>query len=361
MRKRGEHIPPRWALAFFRWFCKPERAEDLEGDMLERFNRSLSASGIAAAKRRLILDVFSLLRPGIINTHVFNIRKTDALQLCAMNFLLVLLIVFPFLPGPPSGLILVLSVLGQIMGVVGLVFLPVAITWTILEVRRQVKIRTTNVYAGFSYGYSIFMLILCTLVFGLVVVALFPTAGPWAGTTAVAVGVFFFILALRGINRTRKCPGRKFNMAPLYFLTLPLMAFLARSFVLGPVSGFSRNLAIERSQPLITAIEEYKMQKGVYPETLAALKKEKNVPEPFIMGISQYRYNRINGQYSLSFSQWLDFGSLEEIVVYDKTDLANNLTGRYASYDYKFDLCRIKYSFARGETGHSNWKYYHCD
>lgn len=355
-----QHTPPRWALAFFRWFCKPERREDIEGDLLERFYHTAAASGTGAAKRRFVLDILSLLRPGIINTYFFNMRKQDGVKLCAMNLLLVLIIVFPFLPGPPSGLVLVLSVLGQITGFLGLVFLPVAVTWTILELRRQIKIRKGVVYNGSSYGYSILVLVLCTLIYSLVVLALFPTAGILSGSMAVVVGVFFFVLALRGINRTQKHPGKKFNMVPLYFLTLPVIAFFARSFVLGPVSDFSREYAIERSQPLIASIEAYRMEKGEYPETLAAL-GEKNTGKPFIIGISEYRYNRIDGQYSLSFSQWLDFGSLEEIVLYDKTDLAHRLTGRYAEYDYRFDLCRIKGAFSKGETRYSNWKYYHCD
>jgi len=70
------------------------------------------------------------------------------------------------------------------------------------------------------------------------------------------------------------------------------------------------------------------------------------------MGIEDFRYNKINDQYSLSFSQWLDLGSLEEIVLYDKHDLKNNLTGDLAKYDYRFDLCRARIAFASHDTGH---------
>lgn len=288
-------------------------------------------------------------------------QRADWVKLSAMNLLLVAIILFPFLPGPPNGLVIVLSALGQALGFLGLILLPVAMIWTGLEIHRQVKSRTTNVYQGFSYGYSIACLVICTLIYALFVLAL-SGEGIWAALTALSAGFLFFILALRGINRTQKRPARKFNIVPLYFLTLPVVALLTRLFLLAPVSGLSRDYAIERSKELITVIEDYKTREGEYPETLAVLKEAgKKIPGPFVMGIHRFRYNKINGQYSLSFSQWLDLGSLEEIVVYDKTDLAGNLTGPYAAYDYSFDLCRIKGAFAKGNTGHSNWKYYHCD
>ena len=79
------------------------------------------------------------------------------------------------------------------------------------------------------------------------------------------------------------------------------------------------------------------------------------------MGIGDFRYNKINDHYSLSFSQWLYLGSLEEIVLYDKNNLKNNLTGEFAKYDYSFDLCRVKGAFASHDTRYDNWRYYLVD
>jgi len=33
--------PPKWALHFFRWFCREDIREDIEGDLLEMFERKL--------------------------------------------------------------------------------------------------------------------------------------------------------------------------------------------------------------------------------------------------------------------------------------------------------------------------------
>ena len=52
-------------LRFFRWFCDPDIAEDIEGDLLERFERRADQNP-KWAKRKFIKDVFQLFRPGII-------------------------------------------------------------------------------------------------------------------------------------------------------------------------------------------------------------------------------------------------------------------------------------------------------
>lgn len=57
----NKRTPPKWPLRFFRWFCDPDCAEDIEGDLLERFEKTPS-------RWRFALDVARLFRPGIIKT-----------------------------------------------------------------------------------------------------------------------------------------------------------------------------------------------------------------------------------------------------------------------------------------------------
>ncbi|MEO1054649.1 MAG: ABC transporter permease [Bacteroidota bacterium] len=72
----SRRYPPKWALKFFRWYCHSEYIEDLEGDLLERFERNLEARNEIEAKRRFIIDVLLLFRPAIIgirnNTLLFH-------------------------------------------------------------------------------------------------------------------------------------------------------------------------------------------------------------------------------------------------------------------------------------------------
>ena len=56
--------PPRLVLGFFRWFCNPDYAEDIEGDLLERFEKR--KGNRHPARWLFFLDVLKLFRPSLI-------------------------------------------------------------------------------------------------------------------------------------------------------------------------------------------------------------------------------------------------------------------------------------------------------
>ncbi|MEI9921658.1 MAG: ABC transporter permease [Bacteroidota bacterium] len=58
--------PPASLLRFFRWFCNPAYAEDIEGDLREMFDREVSAGGVTKARLKFSIHVLRLFRPGII-------------------------------------------------------------------------------------------------------------------------------------------------------------------------------------------------------------------------------------------------------------------------------------------------------
>ncbi len=63
MTKKTNHTdPPRWAMRLLHWYCKPELLEDLEGDLLELFDRRVEAKGINAANRLFIWLVLRSFR-----------------------------------------------------------------------------------------------------------------------------------------------------------------------------------------------------------------------------------------------------------------------------------------------------------
>jgi len=59
MNKKYSKYPPGLPLKFFRWFCHPEYVEDIEGDLLERFEKKPS-------KWRFTIEILKLLRPSLI-------------------------------------------------------------------------------------------------------------------------------------------------------------------------------------------------------------------------------------------------------------------------------------------------------
>ena len=68
MNTSKKDIPPKKLLKFFRWYCHPDYVEDLEGDLLERFERKVEINNITSAKIQFSKDVLKLFRPGIIKS-----------------------------------------------------------------------------------------------------------------------------------------------------------------------------------------------------------------------------------------------------------------------------------------------------
>ncbi len=58
--------PPRLFHRFFRWYCKQELRDAIEGDLLELYHQRLEQYGKIKAGWRFIIDTLTLFRPGII-------------------------------------------------------------------------------------------------------------------------------------------------------------------------------------------------------------------------------------------------------------------------------------------------------
>ena len=293
----------------------------------------------------------------------FMIKWTSWLKFAGINLLFALVILLPFLPGPSNDIVIGVSAIAQAAGFFGLLLIPIGLVWVIIDRRNQIN------KSGGKWGskpFFILAILSCIIAFPiyfLLVAAIFFTYGLSAGVVTLLIGAYALHLSVKGIRKITKEQSLRLNFVPFYLITIPLLSLLMRLYVAPPISAYSRNLAIERSKVLITAIEEFKMKQGKYPESLEQLQPVylSEIPSPKIMGILHFRYNRIEDRYSVSFSQWLEIGSLEEIVLYDKTNLRNNLQGEYAKYNYGLDLWRVHGAFASYETGHDHWRYYHCD
>ncbi len=66
MRSHDNIQPSKFWLRFFRWFCRAEYKEDIEGDLLERFEVNAENHGVQKAKRLFKKDVLKLFRPSMI-------------------------------------------------------------------------------------------------------------------------------------------------------------------------------------------------------------------------------------------------------------------------------------------------------
>lgn len=58
----NKHQPPKWAQRFVEWYCKPQLAEDLIGDLHEYFERNVQSIGPHRAKLIYIIDACKFFR-----------------------------------------------------------------------------------------------------------------------------------------------------------------------------------------------------------------------------------------------------------------------------------------------------------
>ncbi|HEY5823702.1 MAG TPA: permease prefix domain 2-containing transporter, partial [Cyclobacteriaceae bacterium] len=89
--------PPKAALRLLSWFCPTHLYEEIEGDLIQRFNKDIKSSDhlptgqagskwsddyrLRRAKRRLIWNVVRFLRPGIVLRNKFSIELNQAYML----------------------------------------------------------------------------------------------------------------------------------------------------------------------------------------------------------------------------------------------------------------------------------------
>lgn len=89
MENREYHQPPRIWLAFFRWYCRPEFLEEIEGDLLERFHDVVERQGIRQARSVFAQEVLLLFRPMIIgNFRRFTFNLIPAMKTLPLCFAL---------------------------------------------------------------------------------------------------------------------------------------------------------------------------------------------------------------------------------------------------------------------------------
>ncbi len=71
--------PPKRALKFFRWFCREDYLEEIEGDLVELFEKRYEASP-ARARRGFVWSVIKYFRPGFVRSF-FNIKNSNTAML----------------------------------------------------------------------------------------------------------------------------------------------------------------------------------------------------------------------------------------------------------------------------------------
>lgn len=87
----GKNKPPRIALTFFNWFCHPDFREEIEGDLMERFNTYIDIYGRDKANELFVKDVLFLFRPSLIG-NFYHLTNTNTMVVSRENKRLVSII-----------------------------------------------------------------------------------------------------------------------------------------------------------------------------------------------------------------------------------------------------------------------------
>jgi len=64
---------PKWVSNILSWYCKPDLLEEIEGDIIELYNRRIQSNRLYVAKVFLLLDVIRFCKPSNIKSTSFNL------------------------------------------------------------------------------------------------------------------------------------------------------------------------------------------------------------------------------------------------------------------------------------------------
>jgi len=244
--------------------------------------------------------------------------RRHVLFVCAGTLLIIVCMVGPFLPGGYDSLALTLSVMAQMIAVVGLLLVPIGVAWLVHDGRRR-----RGAAAGIGpvkdrgYGFALTSIGVATMVALLMSVAAFADVGPSLGFAVLALWAYAVARFHAAARAARQAPARPFSAAPLYLVVLPIAAAVVRFALFGALADFSRNRAIDNSAPLIADIERYHDANGRYPPSMAALWADY---KPGVIGVPHYRYEPSGDVYNVFFEHPSDIFGTHEIVMYNKRD-----------------------------------------
>lgn len=79
-----ENKPSKIALNFFYWFCHPDFREEIEGDLMERFNIYYLKYGYNKANRLFVKEIIFLFRPSIVG-NIYHLTNTNTMEITNQN------------------------------------------------------------------------------------------------------------------------------------------------------------------------------------------------------------------------------------------------------------------------------------
>jgi hypothetical protein len=326
-----------------RLIVHPEYHEEIEGDFVEKYQNDLQKCGLKIARRRLYVELFSIVKP----TLIFNINRNTMnlgnwLPLLLLVPLIAIASVAPFFPGSGNNFVQGISQFAQVMGYIGLPFVPFGLVWLIIEMRNKNGQRLNRWTNGY---YPSWLALIPVLLFVPLQIIRTILDGQPFNILPLTIIIAIVIFLIYRIQKLKEKTDYKFNPTPLYIVLIPVIALLTSRFAVEKIAALTREKTIVKTQPLIAAIEKYKTENGEYPEDLESLKGQyiQEIPKPNLMGMRAFQYEKHNSSFQLTFERLWHWNATE-VVVY-------NTLGQKG----------IKGNYQNHPTNHTNWWYYMAD
>jgi hypothetical protein len=288
--------------------------------------------------------------------------------IAAFTILAVACMFYPFLPGRYDRLAVTLSLMAQLVGLAGLLLVPIGAAWLIYEFVKCRSHRPGALEFVSRTDKSIYFAVIALAAYALVsVVVTLGAATQNALSLGVGVMILWAVMAWYWLRRWRSRSGAisGFNYTPLYLILLPCIITIVRLAFIERAVEFSRNRAITGSAEFINAIEAYYDRHGRYPLSLASSLSDYDPP---IIGVERYHYEPSGRAYNVFFEQFTFPIGMQEYVMYnplnEQTLMVHDqdlLEATQEQIDAEREFHVVHHAHGVPPPAPTHWKFFWCD
>jgi len=274
------------------------------------------------------------------------------LRATAVTAVIVLSTFLPLLPGRYDPAAMTLSLMAQMIGVLGLLLVPVGALWLASEYRGTPARR--------RYGFAVAALVTAAVVWFLAAL-LAMIESLTLGLVALTLGVTVLLPLLRSARLLKNATPGVRSALPVVLIIVPIAVVLLQFTIAGPMTALTRTRAIRNSASLIADIEAHRTANGRYPPSVVSVWPDY---KPSIIGIKEYRYEPSGDSYNLFFEQpSLRLGT-REFVMYNPRD--EQAIASHAMDVIQMTAEQLALDRRRGynevhDAPHPHWKYFWFD
>jgi putative ABC transport system permease protein len=69
--------PPQWTIRLLQSICPGHLFEEIEGDLIQKFQRDVRQFGVGKARRRFVWNALGFVRPGIVLRNKFSMNTNQ--------------------------------------------------------------------------------------------------------------------------------------------------------------------------------------------------------------------------------------------------------------------------------------------